>query len=72
MKSHVLKSKCDVFALHCVTKLLFAFIWDQIVRQIHRVQRPIDVRNIPFHEAKSGHKLVSTGQKQTKRISNKT
>ena len=42
MKCHVLKLKCDVFALHCVTKLLFAFIWDIVVPQIHRVQRPVE------------------------------
>ena len=45
MKYHVLKLQCDVFALHCVTKLLFAFIWDLVRPQIHRVQRPVDIRN---------------------------
>ena len=42
MKCHVLKYKCDFFALHCVTKLLFAFIRDVIVLQIDRSQGPID------------------------------
>ena len=45
MKWPVLKLQCGVFALHCVTKLLFAFIWDRIVPQIHRVQRPIDLEH---------------------------
>ena len=40
---HVLKSQCDAFAFHCVTKLLFARIWDSIIPQIHRVQRPIEL-----------------------------
>ena len=42
MAWHVLKLQCNVFSLHCVPKLLFAFIWDVIFPQIHRGQRPID------------------------------
>ena len=53
MKWLVLKLQCYVLALHCVTELLFAFIWDLIEPQIHRVQRPVDVRNIPFQFQRS-------------------
>ena len=42
MKWHVLKSNCDVFALHCVTKLLFACITKKVAAHVKRGQRPID------------------------------
>ena len=38
--------QCGVFALDCVTELLFAFIWDLIEPQIHRVQRPVDFQRL--------------------------
>ena len=46
MKWHVLKLQCDVFALHCVTKLLYVCIWDGILPQVHGVQRPIDRQHV--------------------------
>ena len=66
------KLQCNAFVANCSTELLAAFIWDRVVPQIHRFQRPVDVRNMPFHEAKSGHKLVSIDRMQMKNISNRT
>ena len=39
----VLKLQCGISVANCITKQLFAFIWDvQIVSQIHRFQRAVE------------------------------